>query len=141
LLSTQPERVVITGIGAITPVGNTVEQSRAAIARGQSSFGPLTLFDANAIEPKVVAEVKSFDPASYFGSKESRRMDRCTQLALAATQQALFDAAFVIDDDHCHNIGVIIGSAVGGLGTLLSEDHVMFDRGVKRVSPSTVPMR
>lgn len=133
-------RVVITGMGAITPLGNDVETFWRNVVAGRSGVGPITLFDASAMKTRIAAEVRGFDPEAWFGRKEARRMDRYAQFALAATQQALQDAR--LDPAHVdrERVGVILGTGIGGLGSLVQGVETLMTRGPDRVSPFMVPM-
>jgi 3-oxoacyl-[acyl-carrier-protein] synthase II len=133
-------RVVITGMGAITPLGHSVQSLWDAVVAGRCGAGFITLFDHSPLDVHIAAEVKDFDPAAHFGAKDARRLDRVSQLALVAAKQALDDAGFVITDDNTYDTAVIIGSGIGGVTTLLNEHEVMFNKGHKRISPFTVPM-
>jgi 3-oxoacyl-[acyl-carrier-protein] synthase II len=133
-------RVVITGLGAITPVGNDVNTMWANLVAGKSGVGPITHFDAAQFETRIAAEVKDFDPAALLGRRDARRMDRFTQFAVAATLQALEDSALKITPENSLRVGVVIGSGVGGIGTIVNEVHAMRDKGISRVSPFLVPM-
>jgi len=133
-------RVVITGLGAITPVGNDVNTMWANLIAGQSGVAPITRFDASHHETRIAAEVKDFDPAAILGRKEARRMDRFTQLAMVAAQQALQDSGLNITPENTLRVGVAIGSGVGGIETIVNEVHTLRDRGVNRISPFMVPM-
>jgi len=133
-------RVVITGMGAITPVGNDVEAMWQSLISGRSGVGPITLFDPSALESQFAAEVKGFDPVALFGRKDARRMDRFTQFAVASAGQAIADAQLQVTPENAPRIGCVIGSGIGGIGTLLSEAEVMRAKGPDRVSPFLVPM-
>jgi len=133
-------RVVITGLGAITPVGNDVKTLWQALVAGLSGVGPITLFDAAPFETRFAAEVKGFDPVALFGRKDARRMDRFTQFAVAAAGQALADAQLPITPETAPRIACIFGSGIGGISTILAETQVMRDKGIDRVSPFLVPM-
>ena len=133
-------RVVITGLGAISPVGNDVNTMWANLIAGKSGAAPISLFDASHFETRFACEVKGFDPVALLGRKEARRMDRFTQFAVAATQQALADSGLKITPENTSRIGVVIGSGVGGIGTILDEVNVMREKGYSRVSPFMVPM-
>lgn len=135
-----PERVVITGLGCISPVGNDVPTMWANILAGRSGVGYITHYDTSEFKCKIAAEVKDFDGAALFGGREARRMDRYTQFALAASMQAVADARLEIDDANRDRIGIIIGTGIGGLGTLFEQMQVFVDRGPQRVSPFLVPM-
>lgn len=133
-------RVVITGMGAITPVGNDVDTLWQSLTTGRSGAGPITLFDPDGLETQFAAEVKGFDPVALLGRKEARRMDRFTQFAMTAAGQAMADADLKITPDNAARIGCIIGTGIGGIGTLLDDAHVLRDKGPSRVSPFMVPM-
>ncbi len=135
-----PQRVVITGMGLISPLGNSVESTWQGLINGKSGCGRITLFDTSNIEIKIACEVKGFDPNAYFTAKESRRMDRCAQLAVAAGKAALADANYVITDDNTYDTGIIMGSGIGGVNTLTNEHAIMMSKGPNRVSPFAVPM-
>jgi 3-oxoacyl-[acyl-carrier-protein] synthase II len=133
-------RVVITGLGAITPVGNDAETMWQSLIEGRSGVGPITLFDPKDLESRFAAEVKDFDPVALFGRREARRMDRFTQFAVAAAGQAIADAQLKITLENAPRIGCIFGSGIGGIGTLLAEAEVARTKGLDRVSPFLVPM-
>jgi 3-oxoacyl-[acyl-carrier-protein] synthase II len=134
------KRVVVTGLGCISPVGNDVPSMWKNLVAGQTGVGPITHYDAGEYRTKIAAEVKEFDGATLFGSREARRMDRFTQFGLAAAQQAVQDARLEINDGNRDRIGVVIGSGIGGLGTLFEQTQVFLTRGPARVSPFLVPM-
>ncbi len=134
------KRIVITGMGCFTPVGNDVETAWQNIIAGKSGVGQITHYDATEFKTKFAAEVKGFDGANLFGSREARRMDRFTQLAVAASMQAVENAKLEINDQSRDRIGVIIGSGIGGLETLFEQMRVFIERGPSRVSPFLVPM-
>ncbi len=133
-------RVVVTGMGALTPVGNDVDTMWASLVAGKSGIAPVTHFDASDFETRIAGEVKDFDPVALLGRKEARRMDRFTQLAMAATGQALEDSGLKITPDNTLRVAVIMGSGVGGVSTIVDEVHVLRDRGPNRISPFLVPM-
>jgi len=134
------ERVVVTGLGAVTPVGNDVETSWANLIAGKSGMDSIKAFDASAFPSRIAAEVKGFDPAAAVGAKEARRMDRFVQMAIAATKEALADAKLTIDASNAERIGVLVGSGIGGIGSLMEQAKVLESRGPDRVSPFLVPM-
>ncbi len=134
------KRVAITGFGCISPLGNDVSQTWENITQGVSGVGLITHFDASEYKTRIAAEVKGFDPVQRFGSRESRRMDRFTQFAVAAAQMAVEDARLKIDDDNRDLIGVVMGTGIGGLGTLYEQMQVFAEKGPSRVSPFLVPM-
>lgn len=133
-------RVVVTGMGCICPVGNNVEETWQALLAGRSGAGPITHFDASGHKTKFAAEVKGFDATALFGQREARRMDRFTQFAVAVTQEALDNANLTIDDSNRDRIGALIGTGIGGIGTIMDQAEVMRERGPDRVSPFLVPM-
>ncbi len=133
-------RVVVTGMGAITPLGNDVETFWQNVVAGRSGVGPITLFDASSFKTRIAAEVRDFDPEAWFGRKEARRMDRYAQFALAATQQALQDAR--LDPAHVdrERVGVVLGTGIGGIGALVHGVETLMTRGPDRINPFMVPM-
>ncbi len=133
-------RVVITGLGALTPLGLDVATSWHALVAGQSGIGPITHFDATGIRSRIAGELKAFDPDAALGRKEARRTDRFVQMAVVAAQEALADAGLTIDDGNRTEVGVIVGSGIGGIGTLVEQINVLQSRGPDRVSPFLVPM-
>jgi len=135
-----PSRVVITGLGCISPLGNTVQTNWESAIAGQSGIGPITLFDAKEHESRLAGEVKNFDANALFGRKDARRMDRYTQFAATVTQEALKDAQLTITDANRDRIGAYLGTGIGGIGTLLAEAEVYRIKGPRRVSPFLVPM-
>lgn len=133
-------RVVITGMGAITPCGLTVEEYWQNLVAGVSGCGPITQFDTTGFPTTIAAEVKGFDPLNYIEPKEARRMSRVVQFAIAASRMALDQSGLKITDSNAHDVGVIIGSGIGSLTTTERECKVMFDRGGMRINPFFLPM-
>ena len=133
-------RVVVTGMGAVTPVGNDVPTTWKNVVEGRSGVGKITLFDATDLETQIAAEVKGFDPVALFGAKAARRMDRYTQFALAAAQQAVADARLTFGPGNNERVAVIVGTGVGGMGTLVQQVHQLDQAGPRRVSPFFIPM-
>ncbi len=133
-------RVVVTGLGCISPLGNDVSSLWGNLLAGKSGAGMITHYDASEHKTRIAAQVKDFDAVELFGKVEARRMDRFSQFALAAAQQAVASAGLTINDDNRDRIGVVIGTGIGGLGTLFEQVRVYFERGPSRVSPFTVPM-
>ena len=129
------ERVVITGIGAITPVGLNASATWSSLLAGQSGAGPITRFDPSETETKIACEVKGCDPADYLDRKEARRMDRYAQLAVAAARQALEDSGLAITPENRDDVGVVVGSGIGGIETLSAQFRVLHDKGPARLSP------
>jgi beta-ketoacyl-acyl-carrier-protein synthase II len=134
------QRVVVTGMGCISPVGNDVSTTWSNILAGRSGVGLITQYDASEFKCKIAAEVKGFDGAAHFGNREARRMDRFSQFAVATAQQAVRDAGLEITDSNRDRIGAIIGSGIGGIGTIFEQTRVFFERGAGRVSPFLIPM-
>ncbi len=134
------KRVVITGLGAISPVGLSVEEIWDALLAGKSGAAPITHFDASDHKTHFAAEVKGFDAETLFGRREARRMDRYSQFALAAAQQAVANAKLEIANDNRDRIGALIGTGIGGIGTLLEQADLMQKRDASRVSPFLIPM-
>jgi len=133
-------RVVVTGMGCISPVGNNVKETWNAILAGKSGAGMITHFDASRHKTRFAAEVKGFDPIPLFGPRETRKMDRFTQFASAVAMEALEQSGLKIDETNRDRVGVMIGTGIGGIGSLLEQVEVMRERGPERVSPFLVPM-
>lgn len=133
-------RVVVTGIGAVTPLGNDAETSWTNILAGKSGIGPMTRLNADEYPAKVAAEVKDFSIEEYLDRKDARKMDRFTHYAIAASQMAVKDAKLTITEEIAPRVGVWIGSGIGGMETFESQHETFLNRGYKRVSPFFVPM-
>lgn len=133
-------RVVITGLGAITPLGNSPGEFWQSLLAGRSGIGPITHFDASRHECRIAGEVKGFDPLDYLDRKDVKRTDRFVHLALAATQQALEDAQFRITDLNAEQVGVILGTGIGGIRVLEEQQIIYLQKGPDRCSPFMVPM-
>lgn len=133
-------RVVVTGMGCICPVGNSVGETWDALLEGRSGAGPITLFDASRHKTRFAAEVKGFDAISLFGNRDARKMDRFTQFAAAATMEALEQSGLKIDESNRDRVGVLIGTGIGGIGTIMEQAEILRDRGPDRISPFLVPM-
>ena len=133
-------RVVVTGLGAVTPVGNDVESTWESLVEGRSGIGPITAFDASDLEARIAGEVKDFRATDYLEPKEARRMDRFTHFALAAAMQATKDADLNIRGNNAEAVGVAMGSGIGGLRTLVDQVKVLDQKGPRRISPFLVPM-
>jgi 3-oxoacyl-[acyl-carrier-protein] synthase II len=134
------KRVVVTGMGCISPVGNNVKDTWEAILAGKSGAAMITHFDASKHKTRFAAEVKGFDPVTLFSAREARKMDRFTQFAIAVAREALEQSGLQIDESNRDRVGVVIGTGIGGIGTLLEQAEVMHERGPERVSPFLVPM-
>lgn len=133
-------RVVVTGMGCVSPVGNNVKETWDSVLAGKSGAAAITHFDASRHKTRFAAEVKGFDPVALFGAREARKMDRFTQFAAAVTVEALDQAGLKIDETNRDRIGVVTGTGIGGIGTLLEQTSVLLERGPERVSPFLVPM-
>ncbi len=134
-------RVVVTGLGAITPLGMSAAESWAGAVAGVSGAGRITLFDAAEHRCQVAAEVKGFNPDDFFEKRESRRLDRCSQMALVAAREAMEHAKLAVDEDSdaSWRAGSMIGVGFGGMQTFIDEVGVLRDRGPDRVSPLAIP--
>jgi len=134
-------RVVITGLGAISPLGNDVESTWQALLAGKSGAGPITQFDASAFDTRFACEVKGFEVEKYItDKKEARRMDPFVQFAVAATRQALDDSALDLDKEDRERIGVLVGSGIGGLRVIEAQHKILLEKGPGRVNPFLIPM-
>ena len=133
-------RVVVTGMGALTPLGLSVEESWAGLVVGRSGIGPMTLCDPSDFPCRIAGEVKGFDPRQFIHGRESRRMARFSQLAVSAALQAVENARLEIDSTKSHRYGVLLGNGNGGFPTTEEGCRVMFERGGMRVSPFFFPM-
>ena len=133
-------RVVITGIGCFSPLGHDIDTTWQNLIDGKSGITEITLFDASNLETRIAAEVKDFDVNNYIERKVSRRMDRFSQMSVAASMQAVKQSGIEINSDNEDQIGIIIGSGIGGLTTLYNQTKVLVEQGPSRVSPFLVPM-
>ena len=133
-------RVVVTGMGTVNPLGLTVEESWDKAVRGESGVGPITLFDSTPLAVHIAAEVKGFDPTRYMEAKETRRRDRFQLLAVPAVQQAMAQSGLLITPDNAPRVGVIISSAVGGIGAIQAGSETLAESGARRLSPFLIPM-
>ncbi len=132
-------RVVVTGAGAITPLGHTAAETWQAMVAGKSGVGAITAFDAEGVASRIAGEVKGFDPTVRLDRKEARHMDRYTQLAMFAGLDALEDSGLRVEDLP-ERVGVLIGSGIGGIETLMTQGEVLLQKGPGRVSPFLIPM-
>ena len=135
----QRKRVVVTGLGALTPIGNTVAEYWEGLIGGRNGIGLITLFDASRHDCRIAGEVKGFNPHDYLDRKEAKRMDRFTQFAVIASKQAILDAQLVINDLNADQIGVIIGTGIGGLKVMEEQQEIYLTKGPSRCSPFLVP--
>ena len=132
-------RVVVTGLGALTPLGNSVDESWEGAIAGRSGIGAITKFDSSAFNSRIAGEIKNFDPLQFVDKKEVRRYDNFAIYSLAAADMAMADAALTISPEIAERVGVIIGSAIGGLATLEQEIKTLYKSGPRRISPFAVP--
>ncbi|MDE3092000.1 MAG: beta-ketoacyl-[acyl-carrier-protein] synthase II, partial [Chloroflexota bacterium] len=133
-------RVVVTGVGALTPVGNDVTTTWENLKAGQSGIARITLFDASALTTQIAGEVKGFDPKQHFDVKDARRLERFVQFAVVAAREAIADAHLEINEQNNENIAVVIGSGVGGAMSVPEQAKILETRGARRVSPFFIPM-
>ena len=136
----QPKRVVITGLGAITPIGNTLGEYWEGLMSGRNGIGPITAFDPSAHKCRIAGQVKGFEATDHLDKKDAKRMDRFAQFAIAASQEALKDSGLEITDLNAEQIGVLIGTGIGGLQVLEDQHDVYRDRGPGKCSPFMIPM-
>lgn len=134
------KRVVVTGLGVVTPLGLDIPSLWNALISGKSGVGYITLFDASNYPTKIAAEVKGFLPEKYFDPKEAKRLDRFAQFALVAADMAIKDANLSLENENLNEIGVLVGSGVGGLFTIETQHTVLLQKGPSRVSPFLIPM-
>ena len=132
-------RVVVTGLGAVTPLGNSVQETWAGICAGRSGIGPITRFDTQGFATRIAGELKNFDHLVYINKKEARRVDDFIIYALASAQMAMTDAGLSVDAAFAERAGVIIGSAIGGLSTIHETFEGLLRKGPNRMSPFAVP--
>jgi 3-oxoacyl-[acyl-carrier-protein] synthase II len=131
-------RAVITGLGALTPVGNNVPDNWKALLAGESGVAPITQFDASDYAVRIAGEVKGFNSEDYVDSKEARHMDRSAHFAIATTREALADARLEITEEEADRAGIVFGTGIGGVRLLLEQQQVLVERGPRRVSPHTI---
>ena len=137
----EKKRIVVTGLGIISPVGNEVSTFWKALQEGKSGVGPTTSFDASHFDSRIAAEIKGFNPSLYgLTTKDTKRMDKFGQYAVAATKQALAQSGLDLEKENRERIGVLIGSGIGSLHTIEEEHKVMLYKGVSRMSPFLIPM-
>lgn len=134
------KRVVVTGLGAITPIGNTLDEYWQGLLTGRNGIDFITLFDPSSHACRIAGEVKGFDPTDYLDRKEIKRMDRFAQFGVSASLQAIADAQFKINDLNAEQVGVIIGSGIGGIKVLEDQQTVYLNKGPSRCSPFMIPM-
>lgn len=134
------KRIVITGLGAISPIGIGKEAFWEGLMEGRNGIGKITRFDATEYKAQIAGEVKDFDPTKYIDKKESKRMDRYAQFAVAATKMALEDAGLDLEKEDCDRIGTYVGAGIGGIETMNEQYKKLFDKGPNRISPFFIPM-
>lgn len=133
-------RVVVTGMGILCPVGNTITEAWENTVAGKSGIDKITRWDPHEMEVQIAGEVKGFDPKQLFGHREARRMDRTTQLAMAAAAQAIADSGLNLAEEDPYEVGCVIGSGVGGIEVLLDQARQGWEKGIRTMSPLLVPM-
>ncbi len=133
-------RVVVTGLGVVCPIGNSVQEAWENAANGVNGIGPIQRFDTSKLEVHFGGEVKNFDAKALFGYREVRRMDRVTQLAMAAAQQAIVDSGLDMAHEDSWEVGCLIGSGIGGIESIIDQANASFERGPRVVSPLLIPM-
>lgn len=133
-------RVVITGLGLVTPLGIGVEKSWDALCNGDSGVSKITLFDPKDLPAQIAAEIKGFNPSDWIEHKEIKKMDRFTHLAVAASQIAMDDSGVKISEENAERIGVIVGSGMGGMAAIEYYHTILMEKGPKRISPFFIPM-
>ena len=133
-------RVVITGIGTLNPLGLNMSATWENLVKGMSGIDRITLCDAELLETKIAGEVKGFEPGNYIGRKEIRRMDRFAQLAVAASQEAVSQSGLQIDATNQDDIAIVVGSGIGGQSTMYEQARILLENGPNKVSPFLVPM-
>jgi len=137
----QKNRVVVTGLGVITPLGNDVPTFWNALKSGKSGAGPITSFDTSGFDSRIAAEVKGFDAISYgISAKDARRLEKFVQYAVASAKQAITDAGLNLEKEDRHRIGVLVGSGIGGLYTIEEQHKIFLTKGPSRLSPFLIPM-
>lgn len=134
------QRVVITGTGLITPIGHNVPDTWAAILAGKSGIGPFTQIEKGEHTSGTICEVKNFNPEDYLHRREARRRDRFQQFAAVVAQEALQQSGLIISEENRERIGIYFGTGVGGIQTLVAQEHIVSEKGVRRASPFAITM-
>ena len=132
-------RVVVTGLGLVSPLALTAEGSWQRVLKGESGIGPITLFDAAAFPARIAGEVRGFDPLAYMDKKDVKKMDRFIQFACAAAQEAMQMSGLAVTPGNAERVGVAVGSGIGGLSTLEEQHKILLERGPGRISPFFIP--
>jgi 3-oxoacyl-[acyl-carrier-protein] synthase II len=135
-----PPRVVVTGLGALTPIGNTTDEFWSGLVQGRCGIGPITKFDATGYPTQIAGEIRNFDPLKYVERKEARRLDPYLQYAMACACMAVDDASLDTGAVDSERFGVLIGSGIGGITSLMDGEHTRLEKGFDRVSPFVIPM-
>ncbi len=133
-------RVVITGIGAISPIGNTVEENWEAIKNQKCGIDKISLFDTTGFKTSLAGEVKNYDALEHFEAKQAKRLDRCSQFAIISAREALKDSGISADNTDMDRVGIFVSSGIGGLITIEEQSKVLYEKGNRRVSPMFIPM-
>ena len=133
-------RVVVTGLGAVTPIGNTVEEFWKGIRKGKVGIGPITKFDVSGYKVQIAAEVKGFQAKDYMDFKAAKRMELFSQYAVAAAKEAFADAGLDMDRENAYRAGVIVGSGIGSLQAIETNYTKIVEKGPSRVNPLMVPL-
>lgn len=128
-------RVVVTGVGCVSPLALTAEETWSLAREGRSGIGPITLFDASTYPVRIAGEVKGFDPLAYIDRKEARKMDRFIQFAVAAADEAVRSSGLKVTSENAERVGISVGSGIGGLATIEEQHRILLERGCSRVSP------
>ena len=139
-MNTDRVRVVVTGMGAVTPLGSSVEQFWDGLVAGRSGIGPITLCDTTGYPTRIAGEIPDFEPDRYINSRESRRMARFSQVSLAAAYMAMEDATLDLEREDAERIGVLLGNGAGGLSTTQDACEAMNEKGAMRINPFFIPM-
>ena len=134
------KRVVITGMGAITPIGNSVEEFWKGIKEGKCGIDEITYFDNSNFKVKLAAEIKNYNPEEYFDRKEAKRTDKFTQYAMVASREAWKDSGLEQEKENMERVGIILGSGIGGIETMEGNIEKYAEKGPDRVSPMYIPM-
>lgn len=133
-------RVVVTGLGAITPIGNNTEEFWKGLKEGKCGIDEITLFDTTGYKVKLAGEVKDYNPEDYFDKRSAKRLDRFTQFAIIAAKEAMNDSGINSENTNMERVGVVVGSGIGGLGTIEDQNRNLVEKGPDRVSPMYIPM-
>ncbi len=134
------QRIVVTGLGVVTPLGSDVETLWGSLLAGRSGVGCITQFDASEYASQIAGEIRDFDPTAFMSAKDAKHTDRYAQIAIAAAKMAVEDSGLAIEENNAADIGVIIGSGIGGMHTWEREHEKLLTKGPGRVSPFLVPM-